>query len=89
MLRTGPTTFSLETLESDAKAKQFRNQATGIGQTRLASERTGARRSQCVADAVPSMMRDCMDRSYPAPVAGGPTDCATGSGSVLVQTTLR
>ena len=62
--------------------KRFRNQATGIGQTRKASEETGAKRSQCVANAIPSTppgavsQLETRDRSYPAP-NGGATDCST------------
>ena len=63
-------------------AKRFRNQATGIGHTLSASEETGARRSQCVANAIPAKgsdsvsARETRDRSYPAP-NGGATDCST------------
>ena len=64
-------------LVSDESAKRFRNQGTGIGSTRSASERTGARRPQAVIDAAPPAQRKVADRSYPAPtpefgtVAGG------------------
>jgi hypothetical protein len=63
-------TFS-GSLVSDESAKRFRNQGTGIGQTRSASERTGAYRSQAVIDAAPAAQRACADRSYPAPMVGG------------------
>jgi hypothetical protein len=52
---------------SDEKAKQFRNQATGIGQTRRASEQTGAVRAQRAINAAPPSQLVCADRSYPAP----------------------
>ena len=58
-------------LVSDETARRFRNQGTGIGQTRSASERTGARRSQAVIDAAPAAQRAVADRSYPAPLADG------------------
>jgi hypothetical protein len=59
-------TFS-GSLVSDEKAKQFRNQATGIGQTRRASEQTGAVRAQRAINAAPPSQLVCADRSYPAP----------------------
>ena len=57
-------------LVSDESAKRFRNQGTGIGSTRSASERTGARRSQAVIDAAPAAQLKVKDRSYPAPSPG-------------------
>ena len=54
-------------LVSDESAKRFRNQATGIGQCLGESERTGARRAQCVIDGAPAAQRKVADRSYPAP----------------------
>lgn len=62
-------TFS-GSLVSDENARRFRNQGTGIGQTRSASERTGSYRSQAVIDAAPAAQRACADRSYPAPMLG-------------------
>lgn len=44
--------------------QQFRNQATGIGQTRAASERTGAMRSACVSATIPFGQRQHAD-GYP------------------------
>ena len=77
-------------LYSSEEAKEFRNRATGIGQTQKASEMTGARRSQCVSDAAPPSQRACMDDSYPAPLAGGPTDCSTVAlGPVTMPGSLR
>ena len=58
-------------LVSDESAKRFRNQGTGIGSTRSASERTGARRSQAVIDAAPAAQLKVKDRSYPAPLPDG------------------
>lgn len=49
--------------------QRFRNQATGIGQTREASALTGARRSQQVIDAAPKAQERVADPSYPAPTA--------------------
>jgi len=63
-------------LVSDESARRFRNQGTGIGQTRSASERTGAYRSQDVIDAAPAAQRKVADRSYPAPGLGGPFNMA-------------
>lgn len=55
-------------------ARDFRNQATGIGQALSASRRTGAVRSQLVIDAAPAAQRACRDRSYPTPhPANAPT----------------
>lgn len=48
-------------------SRRFRDQATGVGQTRKASEQTGARRSQCVIDEAPKSQLKCADPSYPAP----------------------
>jgi hypothetical protein len=66
MKASSTNTFSGD-LVSDENAKRYRNQATGIGQTRSASEATGARRSQCVIDAAPPAQLRVKDRSYPAP----------------------
>ena len=49
-------------------APRFRNQCTGIGQSREASERTGARRSQEVIDAAPKPQRKfATSCGYPEP----------------------
>jgi len=53
--------------------RRFRNQATGIGETRSASERTGAMRSQAVIDAAPAAQQKCAGDSYPEPLKDGPT----------------
>jgi hypothetical protein len=81
MKASDTNTFS-GALVSDENAKRYRNQATGIGQTRSASERTGACRSQCVIDAAPPAQLRVKDRSYPAPgprlVGGKLCDAVTG-----------
>lgn len=73
-------TFKPNLLSTEYR-RRFRNQATGIGQTTSASEETGARRSQCVANAYPGPNPSddvrAFDKSYPSPKAGGPTDCST------------
>lgn len=66
-MKTDPSSTFNPALVSDEAAKRFRNQGTGIGSTRSASERTGARRSQAVIDAAPAAQRAVADRSYPAP----------------------
>lgn len=48
-----------------AYAERFRNQATGIGQTLVGSERVGAMRSQRVIDAAPPAQLAVADYSYP------------------------
>ena len=65
------STFNPALVVSDESARRFRNQGTGIGQTRGASERTGARRSQAVIDAAPAAQRRVADCSYPAPLPAG------------------
>lgn len=59
---TMPTTFS-----EQATQRRYRNQATGIGQTRAASERTGATRAQVAIDCAPPAQLAVADRSYPQP----------------------
>lgn len=49
-----------------ADPQRFRNQCTGIGQTRQASENTGARRSQAVIDCAPAEQRK-LAVGYPEP----------------------
>ena len=66
MKASDTSTFS-GVLVSDENAKRYRNQATGIGQTRSASECTGRVRSQAVIDAAPPAQLKVKDRSYPAP----------------------
>jgi hypothetical protein len=68
---TMPTTFS-----DKAAQMRYRNQATGIGQTRAASERTGATRAQVAIDCAPPAQVAVKDRSYPqqAPVYDPATD---------------
>ncbi len=47
---------------------RFRDQCTGIGQSRMASERTGHRRSQEVIDAAPAKQRKFAAAcGYPTP----------------------
>ena len=67
-MKTDPSSTFNPALMSDESARKFSNQGTGIGQTRSASERTGARRSQAVIDAAPAAQRRVADRSYPAPL---------------------
>ena len=66
MKASDTSTFSGD-LVSDANARRYRNQATGIGQCRSAAEMQGACRSQCVIDAAPQPQLKVADRSYPAP----------------------
>jgi len=66
MLPSKTSTFSGAQV-SDVKAKQFRNQATGIGQSRGMSEATGAVRSLRVIDCAPKSQLVVADRSYPRP----------------------
>lgn len=58
--------------EDEAAEQRFRNQATGIGSTRKASEQTGAMRSQVVADNMPEAQAKCAD-GYPKKGAYGMT----------------
>jgi len=67
-MKASSNTFS-GALVSDENAKRYRNQATGIGQTRAGAEVQGACRSQCVIDAAPTEQLKVADRSYPAPGA--------------------
>lgn len=67
-MKTDPSSTFNPSLVSDDSARRFRNQGSGIGSTRSASERTGARRSQAVIDAAPAAQRRVADRSYPAPM---------------------
>lgn len=69
--------------------QQFRNQATGIGQTRSASERTGAMRSQRVIDAAPPAQRRVADDSYPDPIPDAPIGGALSAGYTAAQGPLR
>lgn len=65
---------------------RFRDQCTGIGQTRAASERTGHRRSQEVIDCAPADQRK-FAVGYPTPT---PAEYAyTSPGTVPRQGTLR
>jgi hypothetical protein len=70
-------------------APRFRNQCTGIGQSRMASERTGASRSQeVIAAAPPRQAAFAKSCGYPEQLPenewGGPKP-----GQVARQTTLR
>lgn len=73
---------------SIADPQRARNQMTGIGQTREASEQTGARRSQRVIDCAPAKQRKfAAYAGYPQPT---PEDCAYPAlGTVVRQTTLH
>jgi len=65
---------------------RFRDQCTGIGQTRQSSERTGHARSQRVIDCAPAEQRK-FAVGYPTPT---PAEyCYTAPGTVARQTTLR
>lgn len=65
---------------------RFRDQCTGIGQTRQASERTGHARSQRVIDCAPAEQRR-FAVGYPEPT---PEEyCMAAPGTVPRQTTLR
>jgi len=65
---------------------RFRDQCTGVGQTRAASERTGHRRSQCVIDCAPAEQRK-FAVGYPEPTPDDYAMCT--SGTVPRQTTLH
>lgn len=67
-MKTDPSSTFNPALVSDETARRFRNQGSGIGSTRSASERTGARRAQAVIDAASPAQRAVADRSYPAPL---------------------
>ena len=90
-MKADPTRTFSGALVSDANAKRYRNQATGIGQCREVSERLGACRSQCVIDAAPVEQLRVADRSYPAPgpkmIDGVMCDAITGK--VWVDTPIR
>lgn len=65
---------------------RFRDQCTGIGATRQASEQTGHRRSQCVIDCAPAEQRK-FAVGYPTPT---PEEYACApAGDVPRQRTLR
>ena len=66
--------------------QRFRNQCTGVGQTRSASEQTGARRAQRVIDAAPPEQRKAAI-GYPDPTPAEYAVCPPGQ--VARQTTLR
>lgn len=66
--------------------QRFRDQCTGVGQTRLASERTGASRSQRVIDATPAAQRRHAV-GYPTPTPAEYAMCEPGM--LPRQTTLR
>lgn len=65
---------------------RFRDQCTGIGQTRQASERTGHARSQCVIDCAPAEQRK-FAVGYPEPTPEDYAMCTAGT--VPRQTTLH
>lgn len=60
-----PTPASDSSINTDAYRRQFRNQATGMGATVVASQATGAMRSQRVIDAAPSCQLAAA-QGYPA-----------------------
>jgi hypothetical protein len=65
--------------------QRFRNQCTGIGHTREASERTGAWRSRRVIDCAPPEQRK-FAVGYPPPISDDP---CVGVGVAMVQRTRR
>ena len=84
-MKADPTsTFSPAYLGNE-RARRMRNQATGIGQTRAASECTGANRAQKAIDCAPPSQLVVADRSYPRPapiydpITGKYYDKATGA----------
>jgi hypothetical protein len=81
-MKADPTTTRPLDFVSDTNVQRYRNQATGIGQTRRAAEQTGGCRSQCVIDCAPPEQLKVKDRSYPAPgpkmVDGVLCDAITG-----------
>lgn len=66
-MRSDPTRTFGSSITSDAYAKQFRNQATGVSPCRETSECQGSGRSTRVIDAAPAAQLACADRSYPRP----------------------
>lgn len=78
-----PTSTRIGSIPDEQRA---RNQMSGIGQTRQASEQTGARRSQRVIDCAPPEQRK-FAVGYPTPT---PAEyCLAAPGMVPRQTTLR
>ena len=78
----------------DQYARDFRAQATGIGQTLDASRMTGSMRAQRVIDCAPRDQQRVADRSYPKPQPimrnGQWCDAVTYQPVHLaIQTTLR
>lgn len=61
-----PYPASDNVMNTAASAQRFRNQATGIGSTLAASERTGANRSRRVIDCAP-VEQAKLAQGYPAP----------------------
>jgi hypothetical protein len=68
-------------------SRRFRNQATGIGQSRSASEMTGAARSARVVDCGPSTVSKQVAEAtgYPQPMP----DSMCGVAPMPMQTSLR
>lgn len=62
-----PDTTVSGKLRGNAYGAQFRNQATGTGQSLKASEVSGGMRSQRVIDAAPRSQLAVHDLTYPAP----------------------
>lgn len=83
-MKSDPTKTFGSSIVSDAYAKQFRNQATGVSPCRATSEAQGAGRSTRVIDCAPDTQLACADRSYPRPapsvdpLTGKLIDRATG-----------
>lgn len=70
-----PYPASDSALNTEAYAKRFRNQATGVGATVVASQATGRMRSQRVIDAAPDCVLS-MAQGYPSP---NPSQDVTGT----------
>ncbi len=66
-MKPDPQSTFKGSINNDENAQRFRAQATGIGQTRAASQRTGAVRAQVAIDCAPPAQLKVKDRSYPTP----------------------
>ncbi len=82
-MKTALTTTFPESFNNEANARRYRNQATGVGASRVAAEEQGKLRSQRVIDAAPVEQLKCRDMSYPSPnpeadVTGTLRDKVTG-----------
>ena len=65
-MKASSTTFD-GAFNSDANARRYRNQATGVSPCLSQSEEQGSNRSRRVIDAAPVSQLRVADRSYPAP----------------------